>query len=258
VPDGDTIVTPSARLLPVRQGGEAAMLKIITHPEARGAAEVLAWWNGEGAARVLATDGDALLMERALGSQSLASFARDGRDDEATRILCAAAARLHLPRRRPAPELPPLTAWFAELTPVAASQGGLLGRADAVARHLLADPREEVVLHGDLHHDNVLDFGPRGWLAIDPKRVRGERGFDYGNIFTNPDMADPSRPVAGRPERFMSRLAIATEQSAIPRRRLVQWILAWTGLSAAWLIADGAGAEVDLTVAALAAAELDR
>lgn len=33
-----------------------------------------------------------------------------------------------------------------------------------------------VTLHGDLHHGNVLDFGASGWLAIDPKGLKGERG----------------------------------------------------------------------------------
>jgi streptomycin 6-kinase len=41
------------------------------------------------------------------------------------------------------------------------------------------------------------------------------------------------------------------------RRRLLQWILAWTGLSAAWFLEDGDPlAEVDLRIAELAAAEL--
>nr|WP_249123342.1 MULTISPECIES: aminoglycoside phosphotransferase family protein [unclassified Bradyrhizobium] len=81
---------------------------------------------------------------------------------------------------------------------------------------MLAEPRDVVVLHGDLHHDNVLDFGERGWLAIDPRCLRGERGFDYANIFTNPDMADPSRPVTIRPEHFARRLAMVTARSAAP------------------------------------------
>ena len=141
---------------------------------------------------------------------------------------------------------------------MAAIHGGLLGRADIIARQLLAEPRDVLVLHGDLHHDNVLDFGERGWLAIYPRCLRGERGFDYANIFTNPDMADPSQPVAIRPEHFARRLAMVTARSGVPRHRLLQWILAWTGLSAAWLIADGGDAGVDLVIAALAAAELDR
>jgi streptomycin 6-kinase len=40
---------------------------------------------------------------------------------------------------------------------------------------LLTTQREKVVLHGDMHHGNVLNFGSRGWLAIDPKGLIGER-----------------------------------------------------------------------------------
>jgi streptomycin 6-kinase len=45
------------------------------------------WWNGEGAARVLAYDGGALLMERADENVSLADLARNARDDEANRMI---------------------------------------------------------------------------------------------------------------------------------------------------------------------------
>jgi streptomycin 6-kinase len=129
--------------------------------------------------------------------------------------------------------------------------------ADA-ARTLLADPREVGMLHGDLHHDNVLSFGARGWLAIDPKWLIGERGFDFANIFTNPDLADPSCPVATEPGRFARRLEAVAEAAGLERRRLLHWILAWTGLSAAWFLGDGDPAYIDLKVADLAAAELDR
>ena len=97
---------------------------------------------------------------------------------------------------------------------------------------MLATTRD-VVLHGDLHHDNVLDFGERGWLAIDPTYL-GERGFDFANIFTNPDLADPARPVATGPDRFARRLEVVAEAAELDRPRLLRWILAWTGLSAAW------------------------
>ena len=40
---------------------------------------------------------------------------------------------------------------------------------------LAGEPHEIGVLHGDIHHGNILDFGARGWLAIDPKRLQGER-----------------------------------------------------------------------------------
>lgn len=47
-------------------------------------------------------------------------------------------------------------------------------------------------LHGNLHHDNALNFRARGWLALDPKQLVGERGVDFANIFTNPDLVAAS------------------------------------------------------------------
>ncbi|WP_456710737.1 aminoglycoside phosphotransferase family protein [Bradyrhizobium sp. USDA 4452] len=99
----------------------------------------------------------------------------------------------------------------------------------------------------------------RGWLAIDPKHLVGERGFDYANIFTNPDLADLARPVATEPGRFARRLDIVVQAARLDRRRLLSWIVAWTGLSAALLLGDDdLLAEINLQIANLATAELDR
>lgn len=258
-PDGDPITTAAANLLPVVSGGEPAMLKLSHEEDERLGGVLMEWWDGGGAARVLARDATALLLERATGTVSLADMARSGQDDEACRILCAAAAKLHAPRAKPLPELVPLTEWFRELDPAASAHGGILPRCAETARALLEDPREVGVLHGDLHHDNVLDFGARGWLVIDPKRLIGERGFDFANIFTNPDLADPSQPVSTVPGRFARRLDVVVQAAGLERRRLLLWILAWTGLSASWFLGDGDPlAAIDLRIAELAAAELDR
>jgi streptomycin 6-kinase len=250
-PDGDPIATYASRLLPVRQHGAPAMLKVAVHPEEKFGGLVMAWWHGHGAARVLAHDGDAILMERATGTTSLADLARHGRDDEATRIMCAAVAKLHAPRANPPEGLIPLARWFGDLEAAAAQQGGMLRLAAATARELLSAPRDVVVLHGDIHHGNILDFGSRGWLAIDPKGLIGERGFDYANIFCNPDHATATAP--GRMARQVEVVAAAAE---LEPRRLLQWIVAWAGLSAAFSLQDGFRA--DLSVLALAAVELGR
>jgi streptomycin 6-kinase len=250
-PDGAPILAASSRLLPVRRDGAPAMLKVARVDEERAGAGLMVWWDGEGAARVLAHEGDALLLERALGTGSLAEMARGGRDDEASRILCAAAARLHAPRDGCPPELVPLSRWFQALAPAAAAHGGILARADATARALLAEPRDVTVLHGDIHHGNVLDFGARGWLAIDPKGLVGERGFDFANLFCNPDRATAT--ATGRLARQVEVVAVA---AGLERGRLLRWILAFAGLSAAWSLEDGDEPTLALAVAELASAEL--
>ena len=251
-PDGDPIVTHSSRLLPVQHHGTPAMLKVATEAEEKRGSLLMSWWIGKGAARVLAQDSDALLLERAMGDRSLAEYTRTGRDDEATRILCAAIATLHAHDAEPPPYLVALTPWFSDLWPAAETHGGILARSADTVRELLAHPRDVVVLHGDIHHDNILDFGERGWLAIDPKGLLGERGFDYANLFCNPE----TDIEVTAPDRFRRRLAIVTEASGIKRERLLQWILAWTGLSAAWWLSDRVHPAIDFRIAELAAREL--
>jgi len=251
VPDGAPIVTHSSRLLPVRHRGRPAMLKVAMEAEERAAAQVMIWWAGEGAARVYAHEGDALVLERAMRPRSLAAMARTGADDEASRILCAAVARLHARTEAPPPGLVPLEQWFVPLLEAGTRDGGVIAAAESAARALLAAPQERVVLHGDLHHENVLDGGPRGWLAIDPKRLEGERGFDFANIFRDPDAA-----VATAPGRLARQLAVISEAAGLEPRRLLQWTLAFAGLSACWIIADGDEPRLDLDVATIAAAEL--
>ena len=169
-PDGAPFASLAGRLLPVRQAGAAAILKLSHASEEIAGGALMEWWGGDGAARVLAREGEALLLERATGARSLAAMARGGEDDAATRILCAAGERLHAPRPAPPPaSLVPLQTWFRQLWPTAEAHGGLYAKSAAAARALLAEPREVGVVHGDLHHGNVLDFGERGWLAIDPK-----------------------------------------------------------------------------------------
>jgi streptomycin 6-kinase len=127
-----------------------------------------------------------------------------------------------------------------------------LRHAAKTARELLDAPQEVGVLHGDLHHGNVLDFGPRGWLAIDPKGLVGERGFDFANIFCNPDAA-----VALAPGRLARQTSIVADAAGLDRTRLLQWIVACAGLSAAWIMGDGDHPVLELAVAESAAAELN-
>lgn len=251
--DGALVTTRSSWLLPVRRDGEPCMLKVARIPDEAAGYRLMAWWGGEGAARVLAAAQGVLLLERAITGRDLAQMAWAGQDDEACRLLCTTAGQLHAARRAPVPALHPLEAWFQPLLQ-GASGNPVLAPAAAVARDLLAAPRDIRPLHGDLHHENVLDFGARGWLAIDPHGLLGERTFDYANIFTNPDLSDPRRPLATLPGRLERRLEVVTGESGLEPARLLHWIVAWTGLSAAWFLGDGdeAGAAIDLAIGATA------
>lgn len=256
-PDGQPLETHTSQLLPVvTKDGQKAILKLTDDDSERNGCELMVWWNGNGAAKVLAHAAGAILLERATGAGSLADMSWSGNDAQACRIICHAASRLHLPRNASTPALTPLLYWFRCLAPAAKKHGGILTHCAEVANVLLSSPQNEVVLHGDLHHGNILDFGTKGWLAIDPKGLVGERGFDYANIFTNPDLADPTKPVAIEPEIFAQRVNIVSEIAKIERQRLLMWIIAWCGLSSAWFLQEGDCATIPLRIAELASAEL--
>jgi streptomycin 6-kinase len=171
-PDGEPIVTPTGGLLPVQWAGVPAMLKIAFAEEERRGANLMVWWDGKGAARVLAHEQNALLMERAESGPSLSHLAHNGRDDEASRTMCSVLAQLHASRDNPPPALVPLTEWFDALGQAAEQHGGILCAAARTATSLLATQRETVVLHGDMHHGNMLRFrfqdggSPDGALEI--------------------------------------------------------------------------------------------
>ncbi len=253
--DGEQIDTHSSHLLPVLWDGRPAMLKISRDEAERTGGALMRWWDGIGAARVYAHDSEAVLLERAMGRRSLLAMAMDDADDMATRIICSTVAKLHAPREQPKPQLIPLTRWFRDLAPAAEVHGGVLAQCNLIAGTLLADQNDSVVLHGDIHHSNILDFEQHGWLAIDPKGLIGERGFDYANIFANEDL--PTISAAGRLQR---QLQIVASEAGLEPKRLLQWIAAYSGLSAAWFLGDGstALAERPLAVARVALDELKR
>jgi len=253
--DGQPIITHSSHLLPVLWDGRPAMLKLSRDEAERAGGALMQWWDGIGAAKVYAHDGEAVLLERAMGSQSLLAMAVDGADDAATRIMCSTVAKLHARRRQALPNLIPLALWFRELEPTARAHGGTLAHCHSIAESLLAGATDPVVLHGDIHHSNILDFQHHGWLAIDPKGLVGERGFDYANIFANEDL--PTITASGRLQR---QLRIVVSEAGLEPKRLLQWIVAYSGLSAAWFLGDGSTGQTEspLAVARIALAELQQ
>src|ERR1700743_357294 len=79
--DGEIIRTRSSILQPVLYSGTKAMLKIALHPEEQHGNQLMACWDGVGAAKVLQFEGDVLLMERATGTKSLRQMVLNGDQD---------------------------------------------------------------------------------------------------------------------------------------------------------------------------------
>ena len=253
---GPAFSTPytASRLQPVRtRDGTPAMLKLATSAEERRGAAALALF-GDAAAPVLAQEGDALLLLRLEGEGELAAMAGGGRDDEATVILCNVLDRLHRPAAATT-TLVELADWFAALRTAAVrvDRDPLYAIAWRTAEALFAERAPRMALHGDMHHGNVLRAADGRWLAIDPKGLAGDAGFDFANILHN-----PSAEIAHAPGRLGRQARIIAACSGQPLSRVLRWTLAYACLSAAWSRADGREdwEALGLTTARIAQAEL--
>ena len=119
----------------------------------------------------------------------------------------------------------------------------------------MAAPLSPAVLHGDLHHNNVVYDQNRGWLAIGPKGVWGERTYEVANLLRNPwPNAAQVHDADG-----MARMAgFYAGRLGVPVQRVLQFALVHSGLSASWELEDGHDPAYSLRVAEIAMGLLGR
>lgn len=119
------------------------------------------------------------------------------------------------------------------------------------ADELLETQKDLVMLHGDIHHYNILRDEEHGWTLIDPKGLVGERGYDIGTWLLNPIHFDRRPDVAGMTEYRLNRFS---ELLGIQRKRLWQWAMAHAVLSDCWNVEGVGTADAHLHAQATAAA----
>ncbi len=204
-------------------------------------AEALRLIGGRGAARPLETDldGGLLLLERLEPGTPLASIADDR---EATSIAAGVMAQLWrlAPEGHPFPSVADWGRGFRRLRDMFGGTTGplpteLVGRAESLFTYLLASQDDPVLLHGDLHHDNILAARRHSWLAIDPKGVVGEPAYDTGALLRNPaKLLGQPRPA----EVLVRRADQLAQEFDFDRERVRAWGLAQAVLAAIWSLED--------------------
>jgi len=188
---------------PVLQAdGTATVLKLsLPNSDFRAEAEALRLFGGRGAARLLELDLErgAMLLERLEPGAPLTSV-RD--DEEATSIVAGVLKQLCL-----------------------------VERAEALFAELLPSQAEPVLLHGDLHHFNVLAAQRQPWLAVDPKGVVGEAAYDTGAFLRNPKQL-LNTPHPGQV--LDRRVDLLAEELDLDRSRVRRWAISQAVLAAYW------------------------
>lgn len=227
----------------VRADGTPAVLKLgVPNPELATEIAALQLFDGRGSVRLLAADAElgALLLERLEPGTLLLDVA----DDEAATAIAAEVMR-QLWRPVPADcPFPTVARWAAGLQRLRQYFDGgtgpfppaLVRRAETLFTDLIATTDTSVVLHGDLHHWNIMAAQRRPWLAIDPKGVVGEPAYEVGAWLRNPM---PQLLTWPRPRHILSRrVDQLAEALNFHRQRLVAWATAQAVLSAWWTYED--------------------
>ena len=190
---------------------------------------------GQGAAKIFQTGKNAFLMEY-LDGHTLGELTHRGSDQEAAHKLVETANQLQKVQFDQNYPWPKLEDWVAELMELerGASWTDDNWRHIEVSRHLakeLVSAQKDVrVLHGDLHHDNIIR-GARGYCAIDAKGVIGEKAYELANAVCNPVGAEELMISRDRIE-FL--LTLWCEEFNLERARFLKWIIAQRGMSISW------------------------
>lgn len=240
--------------------GTEVVLKVgVPNPELASEGAALRSFDGQGAVRLLEADGDrgALLLERLRPGAALWESADD---ESATAVAASVMGALW----QPAPTLPhpfPTVAdWADGLARLRHRFGGgtgplppaLVAQAESLFRDLLASSGDPVLLHGDLHHGNILSAERAPWLAIDPKGLTGEPAYDTGAWLRNPLPELLNRP---HPQAVLARrIVLFAETLTLDPARIRAWGMAQAVLSAWWMVEDhGHGWESAIALAELLA-----
>jgi len=112
---------------------------------------------------------------------------------------------------------------------------GLVKKAKEFFLELLQSSTREVLLHGDLHHDNILQGERSPWLGIDPKGVIGEPGYEVGAFLRNISSQGDEKDLANRLARTIDQFS---EYLGLDRQRIIKWGFAQSVLSAWWSYED--------------------
>ncbi|MDT5156370.1 MAG: streptomycin 6-kinase [Acidobacteriota bacterium] len=238
-------------------GGERFVLKIgVPVAELMSEIEALRMMEGRGAVRLFDADAEAgaLLLERLEpGTQLVALCEVD--DARAT----SAAASVMRKLWHPVPtkhSFPSVADWGRGFQRMRERFGGgngpfprkLVDEAESLFAELLSTAAEPVLLHGDLHHGNILAATRVPWLAIDPKGLVGEPAYEVGALLRNPlpQLLDWPEPVRVS-ERRIAQLA---DELGFDKARIRGWGLAQAVLAGWWSIEDtGKGGEFGIAAA---------
>ncbi|MFP7297108.1 aminoglycoside phosphotransferase family protein [Neobacillus niacini] len=193
-------------------------------------------YDGEGCARILKADpkNGVMLMERLVPGIMLS-------EETDERIVLENFIKVWKAIRRPLPNggsTPSLIHWFEGLKRYRETGNIQISMehvqlAEKFFQEIIQTSVGPELLHGDLHHENILYSEQKGWMAIDPKGVAGDSYFDVVSFLVNQldSKVDPKSTLKLRVDTI-------SQQLGLDKERLLKASIALGTLYAAWGIED--------------------
>jgi streptomycin 6-kinase len=216
--------------------GKSAVLKIglpLNEVEIYGEAAYLKTVNSEGAVRLLEFDREreALLLERAVPGANLKSVCKNNQS-EAISIAIRVLKRILRPLPDAVDDFISLDDWFDGLKRASGTKfpQDYAKKALSYYAELSSDTKNIFLLHGDLHHDNILSATREPFLVIDPKGMIGHIGYDIGVFLNNHhDWLEWNTQLEGKLDQAVAELASAfdLDASVIRKWAFCQMVLSW-------------------------------
>ena len=241
------IETPSSTLVfgVLKENGFPVVLKLFKpRSDELNSWRWLEYHAGQGAARLLVHDENALLLAQILPGSEMVELVRAGRDADATRQMASIIERLcggpEEPRAIPTEfkTVEALGLAFERNSRevlTAKIPAELLDHSYRLYRELCASQGPRRLLHGDLHHYTVLLDTQQGWQVIDPKGVVGELAYETGALLRNPFEMPQFYPD---PLVLKDRVGIFCQKLGLPQERVLGWCFSQAILSVVWSIED--------------------
>ncbi len=149
--------------------------------------------------------------------------------------------RMHVPAL---PQLRTVTSyvdrWLDELAALPrdlAPPRRLVEQALSLGRDLVADPASTGrMIHGDLHHENVLAAEREPWLVIDPKPMSGDPHYEPAPMLWNrwDDVVASGDVRAAVRRRFHA----LVDAGGLDEDRARDWVVVRMVLNAGWAVQD--------------------
>jgi streptomycin 6-kinase len=221
--------------------GQQAVLKLcVPGKEFITEKEALHYYQGNGIAELIDYDSNRgiMLLERLNPGETLKTIEND---EEATRIAAGVMKKLHKPASASHfAVFPTIQDWSMGHVKLRQRFNGGIGplpehlvtKAESFFPKLISTISNPQLLHGDLHHENILSATREPWLAIDPKGLIGEREYGVIQFLLNnvPEM-NKSKVTERRVDIFVSELQLDKE-------RILAWAFCHSILAAWWNVED--------------------